>query len=61
MISDSEAQAIYLADNGWGKTDFAIRKGVRYTYWRKFGREFPQHFAAWLESKGWNGSVVKIA
>ncbi len=46
---------------GWQKLDTEVvtmghRDGkVSITYWRKNGREFPQHYALFLERHGWRG------
>ncbi len=44
---------------GWKKLDTEVVKAgtgnayVSITYWRKNGREFPQHYALFMERHGW--------
>lgn len=61
LASLSAQQAEFLTACGWEQTDVTFRrsgiKGSSYevekiVWWKKKGREFPQHFAVWLERKG---------
>ncbi len=54
MSNYAPEQILYAA--GWRITDVTTRDAqnhiVQITWWRKAGREFPQHFALWLERSG---------
>ncbi len=41
-----------LTMRGWRISDVTYRGNEQITWWRKAGREFPQHFALWLERTG---------
>ncbi len=51
---DAKAEAVrtFLHMRGWHRLDTTAVKGEQFTWWRKAGREFPQHFALWLEQSG---------
>lgn len=44
--------ADFLRSKGWQQSVELDRYGHPVTWWRKAGREFPQHFALWLERSG---------
>ncbi len=55
-MSQNFADGVYLHELGWRMTGITEHPGKgqhwRITWWRKRGREYPQHFALWLERTG---------
>ncbi len=43
----------FLQSKGWRQTDVTpYSNHTQITWWRKLGREFPHHFALWMERTG---------
>ena len=53
-INAQEQAEYFLGLQGWVQTGTTYRHQgrERITWWRKAGKEFPQHFALWLERSG---------
>ncbi len=51
-MSNPEIVRAYLRSRGWRYSGLTQQPHQVITWWRKSGREFPQHFALWLEQSG---------